>query len=288
MGTVQAIPMGLDDFVQGGLFSDKNVEVINLQFRGFDYGGTTTKDALSVWMQLAILDEHGKRTDEEMVEQYWSAGGDLEEVNVSSDGYMLLPGSNKSAMTKNSNWHILLSSFASPVNGGAAMPKDYLSDGNISKLKGLKFHLIRMPAPKREGLDTSSRKRKDYEQTVAVANQILAAPWGKGTAGGKTKAAAATTTTTAAAGGAANGAAAADTAASAGTADDTAKNVGLGVLKENPMISHEDFKLACFRAQAKVKLEERNATMKLLGDLGWLKTAGFKVAGDGDEAVLSA
>lgn len=40
MGTAfTPIPLGLDDFVQGGLVSDVPVEILQIQFRGFDYGG---------------------------------------------------------------------------------------------------------------------------------------------------------------------------------------------------------------------------------------------------------
>lgn len=281
------IPLGLDDFVQGGLVSDVPVEVIEIQFRGFDYQGSVQKDILAVWMKLALLDENLKRTNDDPVENFWSAGGDLEEVAVSSDGYQvgMLPGGSKSAMTKGSNFEILLKSLTKPALGGPAMPVNWLRD-NQSSLKcllGTKFHMLRTPAPKREGIDTSTRKRKDYDSTIATATKIYWAPWAPKTQGGKatarTAAAAATTaapadTTTQAVNGAAQD-------GGGGGQDETtilAINTVKSALADNPIFeSIDDLKVACFRQLAKTKADTRNSVVKMVSDAAWLMANGFKV-----------
>lgn len=289
------IPLGLDDFVQGGLASDVPVEIIEIQFRGFDYGGNVQKDVLAVWMKLALLDDNLKRTTDEPLENFWSAGGDLDEVAVSDDGYQVgvLQNGSKTAMTKGSNFEVLCQSLTKPTLGGPAMPRNWIRD-NQSSLKcllGTKFHMVRTPAPKREGIDTSGRKRKDYDPTIATCTKVYWAPWAPKTATGKAvkgaqaqaPAAGATAGTPA---GQVNGAAVADAGTTAGTPDtgatdditNMAKDTVNKALADNPIFEKiDDLKIACFRLHAKTKAEQRNAIVKLISDPAWLKTAGFKI-----------
>lgn len=299
MGGFTPMSLGLDDFVQGGLFSDVAVEIVQIQFRGFDYGGRVQKEALAVWMQLALLDENLKRTTDEPVENYWSAGGALEDVLISDDGYQVgvLPGGSKTAMTKGSNFEILLQSMTKPMNGGAAMPKNWLRD-NQSSLKcllGTKWHLFRQTAPKREGIDTSGRRERDQEPTIATCTKIYWAPWAP-----KTQASRATKTQPAAVPAAAaphaatatapqsaptaapvNGSPAPETTPASAPADGNhtlAVETVTKALADNPIFaSLDELKVASFRLMSKHKADARNAAMKLISDPAWLLSSGFKV-----------
>lgn len=300
MGTPNFTPirLGLDDFVQGGLVSDVPVEILQIQFRGWDYNGSVQKDILTVWMQLGLLDDNLKRTTDEPVENFWSAGGELEEVVLSDDGYqvgILNSTGAKSAMTKGSNFEIFLQSLSKPINGGPAMPKNWLRD-NQSSLKcllGAKFHMLRTPAPKREGIDTSGRKRKDFEPTIATAIKVYWAPWSPKTQGGKVTRTAASAPAPAPV----NGPPAPDTTTQATTTQSTAADSGSSAvdeisiqakqtvqnaLKETPIFEKiDDLKIACFRLHHKTKADTRNAIVKLIADPNWLKGQGFNVQDDG-------
>lgn len=298
MGAFTPIPLGLDDFVQGGLISDVAVEILQIQFRGFDYQGKVQKDVLSVWMQLGLLDDNLKRTTDEPIENFWSAGGDLEEVALSNDGYQVGILNNtgaKSAMTRGSNFEVLLQSFTKPINGGPAMPKNFVRD-NASSLKcllGTKFHMMRTPAPKRDGIDRTGRQQKQFEDQIATCVKVYWGPWAAKAAPGKV-----TRQTTAAAPAAgANGTPAPDTtqapaaaAPDAGGGTDEVTTLAVEAVKkaltENPIFgSADELKVACFRLHAKTKAETRNAMVKLIADTAWLKAQGFKVADDG---IISA
>ena len=302
MGTsFTPIPLGLDDFIQGGLVSDVPVEILEIQFRGFDYGGNVQKDVLAVWMKLGLLDDNLKRTNDEPVENFWSAGGDLDEVVLSNDNYQVgvLPGaSGKSAMTKGSNFEIFLLSLTKPALGGPPMPKNWLRDNQSSLrcLLGTKFHMLRTAAPKREGIDTSGRKRKDYEPQVATATKIYWAPWAPKAQGSKVQRGAGAPAADAGAGagtaqpqhvnGADISAAATAGAAGGGTAGDTIEAQAIETVKkalaENPIYaSVDELKVQCFRLHAKTKADTRNAIVKIVENPDWLKANGFKVADDG-------
>jgi len=289
MGTFTPIPLGLDDFVQGGLLSDVPVEILQIKFRGFDYGGAVSKDILAVWVQFGLLDDNLKRTTDEPVEQFMSAGGDLDEVMISEpDGDMvgvLNSTGAKSAMTKGSNFEIFLQSLTKPINGGPAMPKNWLRD-NHSSLKcllGLKFHLFRSPAPKREGIDTSGRKRKEFEQQVPTATKVYWAPWAAKQAAGKVdkKPAAAATAQAAAAPAETTQQVNGSAAAAGGGVDEITQqaiDTVKAVLADNPIFeSIDDLKVAAFRHHSKTKADTRNQIVKTLADPAWLVANGFKV-----------
>lgn len=296
MGTAfTPIPLGLDDFVQGGLVSDVPVEILQIQFRGFDYGGKVQKEVLSIWMQLALLDENLKRTTDEPIENFWSAGGDLDEVAISDDGYMVgvLQNGSKTAMTKGSNFEVLMQSFTKPINGGPAMPKNFIRDNgsSIKCLLGTKFHMLRTPAPKREGIDTSGRARRDTEQTIATCTKVYWAPWSPKAAAGKVQRQAAAATASAAAAPASspvNGSPAPETVAAAvasGTGDEMtslALDTVRKALESEPVFETTTaLKVACFRLLSKTKAETRNTIVKLVESSDWLKANGITVRDDG-------
>lgn len=293
----QFIGMGADDFVKGGLLSDVDVMVKTISFLGWDYNGSIQDEVLAVKMELAGLDEKGKEiTDQSLHEQFFSCGPKLTEVTVSNDGYRLMPGS-KSALTQNSNWHIMLTSL-----WGLGMPKDFLSDGDLSKLINLKFHCIRVPAPKREGLQGSVGRNADREKEVLIANKIITPTW-KAKAGttkppanaqAPTPAPAQVTQTPAPQ---TNGAAAAQPVAPApapATSDTTGDDVnGIAaesiktVLRTNPVMEKlADIKVEVFRLhQNNTSADKRNrivqAANNLLKSEEWLITNGVNVTDKG-------
>ena len=284
--TQKFIGMAEDDFVQGGLLSDVDVEITALQLLGWDYQHAIDYDVLAVRAELSVLDEKGSRLEVAPEEQFWSCGPKFEEVIVSEDGYRLLPGS-KSNLTKGSNWFIMLQSLWQ-----YGMPKDYLREGNIKVLLGTKFHAVRVPAPKREGLASSGGKNPDREKTVLVANAIISAPWKKGTT--RTRASSASTAPAAGAAAGAAGAApaAAEDSAAANGAGDTTTLAGdliRKILTDNPVVgSVADLKVLAFRELQSSAPDKRNSILgklvTLMKDQGWLKDNGV-TAGDAGIAL---
>jgi hypothetical protein len=192
MATGAFKPMSLEDdaFIQGGLLQDVDVEIVEAQWVPWDYGkpGVVSQDVLAVKMLMVQLDDTRKPVTgpdgapAPPVEQFWSAGGNFADVVVTDDGYMVGAGPNKSALTKGSNFHVFLQTMRAK-----GMPVGYLEDGNLSKLKGVKFHLIRTAAPKRDF--QTGRAGKEREDTIAVCGSIIWGPWdGKPAAAVKGKA----------------------------------------------------------------------------------------------------
>ena len=272
------ISMALSDFVQGGLVSDVAVEVIAIQFRAWDYQGSIQDPVLAVWMQMGLLEENLKRTQDEPIDNYWSCGGKFDEVAISNTLTQALPRT-KTAFTRNSNWEIFLNSLAKPLvaSNVPPMPEDYLKAGDLAALLGLKFHLIRNKAPERAGIDMSTRKRKEYEQQVVVARQLYAVPWAKGVTGRVAAAVHSPATTVVAPAAAAQAAAAPVN----GTADvsQLAIDAVKEALKASPMYgSVDELKVAVFRGLAKTKVDTRNAIVQLVGSPEWLAASGFKLS----------
>ena len=286
--STQAIPLGLDDFVLGGLPSDIDVEITQIAYRGFDYNGTQ-KEVLAVRTMLQGLDEHAKRNNDPPIENYFSCGPELEEsgIVISDDGYSAKPGPNKGALTQSCNFYVFLSSLVA-----LGMPKDFLHSGSIKPLIGLKFHLVRQAAPKgRETLEGSSKKKeKGYKDEVVIANRIIAAPWLKG---GKPVVAA--QKTEAAAGGQTNGAAAATaeavTPAAEAPGQELTRKTIKAILDENKgtIESLDALRVQTFRKLQSEKAEIRNAAARDAGSADWLAANGFAVmdADDkGNRAVI--
>src|SRR5262245_43883094 len=96
-----------EDFVQGGLLSDVDVEFSDLQFCGWDYNGAVPEEILAVKATLRVLDDKGKPDPQSETDQFWSAGGPFSEVGTSEDGYKLIPSATKNGLTKGSNFHHL-------------------------------------------------------------------------------------------------------------------------------------------------------------------------------------
>lgn len=266
----QYIPLTPADFIAGGLVSDVDVQIKSIQYQGWDYNGAISGQVLAVRMGLALLDDKLNATTDPELEQFWSCGPDLEDsgIRISEDGYGCLPGPSKSLLTKNSNFHILLTSL-----WGNGMPENQMADGRLSHLLNAKIHIVRVPAPKREGLAVRAKKDREFESQVLVVNKIHSAAWTKG--GAKARPAAQ------APGSRVDGSAAA-APATAATGDDASStaiaNIN-AVLAETPMISLDDLKVAIFQQHMKSKADVRNSVVKLITE-AFLTEAGFKVKGD--------
>ena len=288
---LKPMSMELDAFVQGGLLQDVDVEIVEIQFCAWDYGqsGIVSEDVLAVKCILQKLGEDGKPlTDSEgkpenPVEQYWSAGGKYADVLISDDLYFCYPTENKSALTKGSNWYVFLSSLYK-----RGMPPGWMASGSLAVLKGLRFHLVREAAPKREGI--TGGRRTDRDPTIPVCGSILPPMLWGGTAAASTRSRASHTSR------AANGAPATATATQPSQAgpqavpqtppvgdaglDEIAVRFLREVLTTAPNQTMENttaVKVAVFRALIKdktVSADTRNAIGKLCEDTAWLESHG--------------
>lgn len=177
-------PAGLrpSQFVEGGgLVSDIDVVFEDVRFVMWDYNGTlpTANPAIKAKM----VEEDGAE-----YEQYWSAGQHKDWV-ASEDGRKLVAVGNSSGLNSGSNAGILLTSI---VNAG--FPEDKIGD-DITVFKGMKCHVIRQAAPKRNIARAPRADGRVFEDTVLVVSKIHQLPWER------KRAATPTTTATAAADG---------------------------------------------------------------------------------------
>jgi hypothetical protein len=264
-----AIPLGKDDFLAGGLLNNEDVEIKALQFTGWDYNGAIQESVAALRCELELIDERGKRTGE-VKEQFLTCGPKLEEVNPSDDGYMLLPGS-KTGLTKNSNFWLWLESAWKK-----GMPGDFIKSGSVKPLLGVRFHVIQLPAPKREGLDQKEGK------TYLAVEHFISAPWlskgagaGAGAAAPRAQASQASQAAPAAqpaAQPAVDGAQPAESKAL-----DMAANLVGAAMATEPIAGPSALKVLAFRAMGKWPAAERNAAIKLIGNPEWLAANGFTV-----------
>jgi hypothetical protein len=196
----QYISLSPDDFTQGGLIDDIDVEIIDAASCEWDYNG---QQAAGPALAVQFQDPNGQTHD-----QYYSAGK-AEDWSPSEDGHGFISVSGKTTVNTSSN---LAKLFASMVEAG--FPKELLASGDVKVIIGTKCH-VNQVAQERKGLIRTG-KNADRPSTTLLVTKIHSLP-GADTKS-PAKAAGKATTTTKAAGGKANGAAAATTAAS-GNAD---------------------------------------------------------------------
>jgi hypothetical protein len=171
----------INEFVQAGLINDMDITVTKARFVRWDYGQYAPDDTKFVGsgpgpeVTALILVMEPKSGDPAI--QMWSVGGE-EDFVPSKDGEYLIKNGDRSSLAKGSNFSILEASMENCL--GEKLP-DALNDA-ISGLEGLEGHILRIPAPKREGLQ-NVRKHDDgtvREQTVLTFNDIKSVPWDKG------------------------------------------------------------------------------------------------------------
>jgi hypothetical protein len=124
------VKFGLEDFTQGGLLSDVDVEFTNCRF---DWTDTTyAPDPLPAFFSDLVQD------DGTVTSQFWTCGGKGTDLQPSEDGKYLITESN-TTVKKESNFYRLLEAFAklgSNVNAG-------LEDASF--FNGIKAHIERVP-----------------------------------------------------------------------------------------------------------------------------------------------
>jgi len=151
-------------FTEGtGLLNDVDAEWKECKFVMWDYNKRIREEVPALMVAL--------QTDDELVEQYWSAGNAKDWV-PSSDGKRLLPIGLATTINKASNMAHLMGSLVE-----AGFPRDKIQD-DISVFEGMLTHMIRIPAPKRPGLKKAPRADgREYEETILVVDSIKKMPW---------------------------------------------------------------------------------------------------------------
>jgi len=164
-----AASLNPETFVDGGgLIDDVDVTFKRCIFDMFDYNGTVVPGVPSLKIDMETEDKEG-------VTQYYSVGKASDWI-PSEDGSQLIAVGKADSIRNTTNGGIFLKSLMD-----AGFPVDKLGN-DITVIDGLQAHVIRIPAPKRPGLE---KKEKKYEDTVLIVGEILSLPWEK--KGGPTK-----------------------------------------------------------------------------------------------------
>ena len=167
------------EFVEGGVVPvDRNLLWTKCRFTIFEYkkrDGTVVATTTSA--EIDYKDDDGQE-----YKQNYSVG-DPERFIPSQDGKTLIAVGSAEALSKSSNFYLLLNAL---VNAG--FPENKLEE-DISSLDGLYTYNIGMPEPKRSGLVRQAEEGA-RERSISVPSQVLRLPWEKGK--GATKAAPAT------------------------------------------------------------------------------------------------
>lgn len=178
-----------ETFVEGGAVPvDRNLLWTDCSFVRFQYNkkdGSVSLDASGNPIEIPAARIVYKDDDGAEFVQHYSAG-DLSRFEPSKDGKSLIPVGGAQALSKSSNYYILMNAL---VNAG--FPKNKLGT-DITILNNLYAFHIGAPEPTRIGLvrEPAAGARP---KTLSVPSQILKLPWenkaaGKTAAGAKGKA----------------------------------------------------------------------------------------------------
>lgn len=168
----QVISLAPSDYVAGGLLQDIDVEITDIRFVVWNYGGAVADPVLAVRMDLEYGEGENKKTEE----QYWSCGS-LRDFIPSEDGFSVeqAEGSTKTCLNNNSNWAHCIQRFVA-----LRFPEEKLRPGRLDVMIGTRWHLVRIPAPDREGFTpTPTNKERKFAPTIAVPDHISRLPWEK-------------------------------------------------------------------------------------------------------------
>lgn len=152
-----------DEFVQGGLLNDADVEVVKSRIAMFDYQGSRPEVCS---LELTLLDNNG---DEHV--QNWTMGGEGE-FGPSSDGKFVMALGDKRSLNKGSNYDILVESLMR-----CGMPKGIITE-DVSILEGTKGHVLRVPAPTRN-IEGSKKREDGRVPTILTFSDVKSFPWDK-------------------------------------------------------------------------------------------------------------
>ena len=175
-----AVSLHPRDFVIGGLIDDVDVEITDARFISTDYEGTlASANALALQATMKVL---GDDSGNEHI-QLFSAGNTADFLpDPDTDGKTLIKNAVRESLTRSTNLALFLQSM---IDCGADLGP--MSSGDVSVLEGLKCHVMRKPAPKRDGLPVNARQDsqgREREKTILLCTKIIALPWdkkGKGT-----------------------------------------------------------------------------------------------------------
>ena len=164
----QTVSFKPSTFVAGGaLISDIDVTWAEVRFAEFDYNGKIPVPIPTIMAKL--VDDDGVETI-----QYWSVGSS-DDWSPSEDGKKLIAASGATVIKDSCNGAILMNSI---VNAG--FPEDKMNDNDITAtFQGMKTHVIRQAAPKRNIVKEPRADGRVYEDTVLVVSKIIALPWEK-------------------------------------------------------------------------------------------------------------
>ena len=250
------VSLNPDTFTKGGLVQDVDVEIIGGSYTLEPPEGYTQRDRVFVELELKVLDDGSEVT------QYWSAGKNTD-FSPSADGMELVPTGSKGSLNDNSNFSIFIQNLCN-----CQFPKSALTD-KLSCLFGTQVHVVRIPAPEREGLPGKGGpdQKKSY---ILVPNKLIKLPGEKAKAkGGAARKGAA----------AAGASAAPDTAASASEMDveSEALLAVTDIMAEGKAMSLPLIKATVIRKHIKTPTDVRNRIVAMSADTAWLASQGFAV-----------
>ena len=253
------VSLNPDTFTKGGLVQDVDVEIIGGSYTLEPPEGYTQRDRVFVELELKVLDDNSEVT------QYWSAGKNTD-FSPSTDGLELVPTGSKASLNDNSNFSIFIQNLAN-----CQFPKSALTD-KLNCLFGTQIHVVRIPAPEREGLPgKGAEAKKSY---ILVPNKLIKLPGEKAKARGAAKRG---TTATAAATTAAP--AEPDAGQDEMDVDSEALLAVMDIMAAGKPMLIPALKAATIRKHIKTDKEIRNQIVTLVGDAAWLASQGFAVEG---------
>lgn len=276
----QFVSLATKDMKEGGLIADVDIEVVDSRFIIWDYdpefqGGGNGPDTTALRWDM-------KLKDGSIVLAGWSVGGSMIPVDEGDiEGAGLQPAEENAQggkINKSTNFRLLSDSLEAH-----GFPVDKLETGRADVFKGLKAHMIRVPAPKRSGLDSADSQGR--EKTVLVVGEILALPGEKGGAkkrsANKTKASGSSS----AASKKSDTAEKTDSEAGAADVDTVASEVLSDMLSDTDSIPLKQMKLGSLtrlRKRGDLDRDTMNAVASVLSSKDWLEDNGATVTDDGN------
>jgi hypothetical protein len=247
------VSLNPDTFSKGGLIQDVDVEIIGGRYTLEPPPGYTQRDRVFAELNLKVLDDGSE------VDQYWSVGANTD-FTPSADGLGLTPTGSRETLNDNSNFSIFIQNL---VN--VQFPKQSLTD-KLDCLFGTQVHVVRIPAPEREGLAKDKDAKKSY---ILVPNKLIKLP------GEKRKAAAGAKKSA----GAAPASAPAAETIDEGEVETQALVDVTEIMGEGKALPIPLLKAQVIRRHMKTDTATRNKIVALVGDADWLATQGFTVTG---------
>lgn len=161
------------EMVEGGAVPvDQNLTWERCRFELFSYTG---KDGVAKGPPTVAFHASYRNDEGTEYEQYYSVGSP-ERFQPSKDGKILIPVTESQALSKSSNFAVLMSNLVS-----AGFPEDRIGE-DISVLDGLYTFNIGIPEPKRVGLERAPAEGA-RPKILSVPSQIIKLPWEKKAAG---------------------------------------------------------------------------------------------------------